>query len=251
MTGISVYTGPYNNDIHKIRIIYLSRLTHSRRRGIFDTEKHTYGRYVKGLDMKDTREKIIRQAVAYFNNNDYERASLKDIAGALGITKGGIYHYFSSKDELFKESVIFTLGQMETEFSALTVRTGGLSIRDTLRLWFSLEDIGASASESMGIDIYKDYENMAYMMFTAIRKFPEVRERIDEVYEGFISKLETLLLSARREGEIRQDLDTAALAFEICAYGEGAMLLGSLSPSIPLGQMSTRAFENFWNRIKA
>lgn len=200
--------------------------------------------------MKNTKEKIIRQALVYFNSNDYDRASLNDIAGALGITKGGIYHYFSSKDELFKEALLYTLKRIETEFSTLTVRTPGVSLKDTLRLWFNLEEMGASAAEAMGFDVYQDYENMVYMMFTAIKKFPEIRDDIDKVYTGLIGNLNILLKSAQEQGEIRPDLDTEALAFEMGAYGEGAMLMGSLVRTIPLGEMSIRAFENYWNRIK-
>ena len=45
--------------------------------------------------VKDTRNRIIIQALSYFTQNNYEKASLNDIAGAINITKGGIYHYFA------------------------------------------------------------------------------------------------------------------------------------------------------------
>ncbi len=38
--------------------------------------------------MKETKEKIIRQALEYFTMNDYQGASLNSIARAIGITKG-------------------------------------------------------------------------------------------------------------------------------------------------------------------
>ncbi|RKX87740.1 MAG: TetR/AcrR family transcriptional regulator, partial [Spirochaetes bacterium] len=57
--------------------------------------------------MKETKEKIILKALQYFTEHDYEGASLDKIARAIGITKGGIYHYFKSKDELYHDCMIF------------------------------------------------------------------------------------------------------------------------------------------------
>lgn len=43
---------------------------------------------------------IEKVAAALFQEKSYLETSLKDIADAAGLTKGGIYHYFSSKDEI-------------------------------------------------------------------------------------------------------------------------------------------------------
>lgn len=200
--------------------------------------------------MNDTKEKIIRQALVYFNSNDYEKASLNEIAGALGVTKGAIYHYFGSKDELFRETALFTLDQLETQFQSLTRRPEGLTFQEALLGWFSFEEIGAAFMESMGIDIFSNYEKNFYMIFTALRKFPEIREKIGSIYISLMRNLEQMLKAARDQGELRQDVDTEALAFELTAYGEGAMLLRGFLPSLPLGRLSRRNFEDLWSRIK-
>ena len=43
---------------------------------------------------------ICRTAAALFNERGYLSTSLSDIARATNMTKGGIYHYFSTKEEL-------------------------------------------------------------------------------------------------------------------------------------------------------
>ncbi|MDX9802360.1 MAG: helix-turn-helix domain-containing protein, partial [Spirochaetia bacterium] len=65
--------------------------------------------------MKVNKEQIMQQAVMFFCANDYDRESLNDIAKALAITKGGIYHYFESKDELFHESVLYLLERLYSQ----------------------------------------------------------------------------------------------------------------------------------------
>ncbi len=200
--------------------------------------------------MNDTKEKIIRQALVYFNSHDYERASLNDIAGTLGITKGAIYHYFGSKDDLFRETVLFTLEQLEGQFQSLTRRPEGIPFREVLQTWFSFEEMGAALKESTGIDIFKDYENSIYMIFTAVRKFPEIREKIGSIYSSLLKNLDLMLKDAREKGELHRNTDTEALAFELTAYGEGAMLLGGFISTLPLGQLSKRNFEDLWHRVK-
>jgi TetR/AcrR family transcriptional regulator len=49
----------------------------------------------------EKREKIIRASLAEFGARDYEKAALDRIVEAAGISKGGLYEYISSKEELY------------------------------------------------------------------------------------------------------------------------------------------------------
>ena len=49
------------------------------------------------------KEEIFNAALFCFNQNGYYETSIDDIAAKAGITKGGIYHHFNSKKELFIE----------------------------------------------------------------------------------------------------------------------------------------------------
>ena len=46
------------------------------------------------------REKIGHAAAKVFNKKGYMETNIDDIATAARMSKGGIYHYFSSKDEI-------------------------------------------------------------------------------------------------------------------------------------------------------
>jgi AcrR family transcriptional regulator len=50
---------------------------------------------------EQTRARLLQAASEVFAERGYERASLDDVAGAAGLTKGAIYSSFASKDELF------------------------------------------------------------------------------------------------------------------------------------------------------
>ena len=47
-----------------------------------------------------TREEIIAAAAKVFQTKGYHAASVQDIADAVGILKGSLYHHFESKEEL-------------------------------------------------------------------------------------------------------------------------------------------------------
>jgi len=51
------------------------------------------------------RSRIMRAARAWFGRHGFRKTSLADIAGQARIGKSSIYHYFASKEELFREVV--------------------------------------------------------------------------------------------------------------------------------------------------
>jgi AcrR family transcriptional regulator len=46
-------------------------------------------------------DEICHEAAKVFSEKGYQAATLEDVAQEAGSSKGGIYHYFSSKEELF------------------------------------------------------------------------------------------------------------------------------------------------------
>lgn len=51
------------------------------------------------------RETIMRAALQVFSQKGYAAATMDDIAGAAGLSKAGVYFYFSSKDNLFSAAL--------------------------------------------------------------------------------------------------------------------------------------------------
>ena len=52
--------------------------------------------------MGDTGERILLTSLELFAQKGYEAASVSDITGALGITKGALYRHFRSKEAIFE-----------------------------------------------------------------------------------------------------------------------------------------------------
>lgn len=50
--------------------------------------------------LTDSRQEILRTAARLFQQQGYDATSMNDVAAALGLSKGGLYHHFQSKDEI-------------------------------------------------------------------------------------------------------------------------------------------------------
>ncbi len=48
----------------------------------------------------DSRQEILRAAARLFQQQGYDGTSMNDVAAALKLSKGGLYHHFQSKDEI-------------------------------------------------------------------------------------------------------------------------------------------------------
>jgi AcrR family transcriptional regulator len=51
----------------------------------------------------DSRQEILRTAARLFQQRGYDATSMNDVAAALKLSKGGLYHHFQSKDEILYE----------------------------------------------------------------------------------------------------------------------------------------------------
>lgn len=49
----------------------------------------------------ERRQVILNAAAELFGEQGYDRCSIRDIAGKVGLLPGSVYHYFASKDELY------------------------------------------------------------------------------------------------------------------------------------------------------
>ena len=48
----------------------------------------------------DSRQEILRTAARLFQQQGYDATSMNDVAAALKLSKGGLYHHFQSKEEI-------------------------------------------------------------------------------------------------------------------------------------------------------
>ncbi len=56
------------------------------------------------LEAAETRRRIVKTAAAEFRRNGIHATGLSDVMAAAGLTHGGFYRHFDSKDQLVAEA---------------------------------------------------------------------------------------------------------------------------------------------------
>jgi AcrR family transcriptional regulator len=159
--------------------------------------------------MKETKDYILFESFKLFLANGYDKVSMNDLVKASGLSKGAFYHYFNSKEELFKEAIstFFFTGLESERFTP----NPNLSLKENL---FNLVDFKADLFKQLLVFTGLQELETGYftLIFQAIRIFPEFREKL--TLEG--SHEETMLKEifdiAKAKNELRDELDTVNLA---------------------------------------
>jgi len=63
------------------------------------------------------RKEIIQTASKLFSNKGFANTSIFNITSEVGISKGLLYNYFTSKDELIKEIILYSFDKLISNFN--------------------------------------------------------------------------------------------------------------------------------------
>jgi AcrR family transcriptional regulator len=143
---------------------------------------------------KDLRvEEIVHAAVEEFLDKGYEKASMEGIALRSGLSKGGLYHHFGSKDEI----LIYVVKKINEPLYKLFNRV-------------SAEGSAISALE-MYIEEYMQFwiNNPKHVIFYFISMVKAFQDRnLTEIYMGFTEELipflELILNRGMEKGEFKE-----------------------------------------------
>jgi AcrR family transcriptional regulator len=197
----------------------------------------------------NTKQQIVKTALLLFLQKGYEKTSLNDIAGEVGITKPAIYHHFENKDQLFHEVLSFFFEEMGKWSSARFASCK--TTKDLLKAFFrSL----TSFTEVTDILLGKQKKNTSYsfleLFLDAGKRDPSIQKRIEQGFLKTRKFLATELKKAQKKGEIRGDVDCETLAFQIHALIEGTGVISYLDKSVDMDAIGEKMFNNIWKMIR-
>lgn len=75
------------------------------RHHVLDPAVHDTDGGRRRLAPEERKAELLSAALEVFGEVGFERATLQQVADRAGVTKGALYHYYASKDELFSELV--------------------------------------------------------------------------------------------------------------------------------------------------
>jgi len=151
---------------------------------------------------EEKKERILQAAINEFANNGYENANTNLIAKKANISVGSLYKYFTSKEELFQETVNFGVSGLK-------------AILDEIML--TEEDIFIKI-EKMLRTIQKhsrDNSNLIrlYNVMSAQSNSRLILQAVESVESLTAQMYSSLIEKAQKENEARLDCDPKMFAF--------------------------------------
>jgi AcrR family transcriptional regulator len=143
--------------------------------------------------VEDRREQIIDAAMRAFSQKGYTRATNKDIAREAGITPGLIYHYFESKEALFKAII-------EGRSPLKLVNSFSPQVLTMPPEIF----LHALILQVLGIVEEEKFVQLVRVIFPEVVYNPKITPMVTAVLQQVLGFLTTYFASKMESGELRQ-----------------------------------------------
>ena len=191
-------------------LLSIRSLTSTFLKQIFGIEKLYYFYRPNSRFMTKTREHILRVSLKLFLQKSYKEVTMKEIVEKTSLSKGAFYHYFRSKEELFKEIIMmfFSYGSLNYETFPKTTLKAFLETY-IKRIGESFHQINLLLGGSPEQDISF---NFFYIMFDGMKRFPEIMDLEQKQYLSDRAVWESIINIAKSSGEIATNSSSKELA---------------------------------------
>ena len=159
----------------------------------------------------ERREQILAGARRCFAEHGYEGATVVRLEKTTGLSRGAIFNYFGSKEELFVE----------------------LAVRDSARmsdLWVSG---GLEAVVREVVELDPAWLSVYLELFRRVRNDPSFRERIETRQKEIAPANRTRVEEGQRTGEFRDDLEPKQIGIFVNLVLNGLTLQRASGEELP------------------
>ena len=142
----------------------------------------------------DSRQEILRTAARLFQQRGYDATSMNDVAAALKLSKGGLYHHFQSKDEILYE--IMNHAMEITQERVLNPVRGIANPVERLRALIRLhiEVVLSPRDREITVMLHENHPLP-----------PALRKRINARKKDYIHFLENLMAEVQKRGKPKKN----------------------------------------------
>ncbi|MFC7441737.1 TetR/AcrR family transcriptional regulator [Laceyella putida] len=168
-----------------------------------------------------TRTHIIMKSAELFNQKGYAGTTMQDIIEATGLTKGGLYRSFSSKDEIALEAFKYAGEVLWGHFSAAVA--GSKTATEKI---LAMCNVYSDTVHNPPIKGGCPFLNTAV---ESDHSFPVLRDQALAAYEHMLAFIQSILMQGVADGEFQSDMDTESVASFIFSSIEGSIMSSRLT----------------------
>ncbi|MGH9566595.1 MAG: TetR/AcrR family transcriptional regulator, partial [Candidatus Angelobacter sp.] len=154
--------------------------------------------------LTDSRQEILRTAARLFQQQGYDATSMNDVAAALKLSKGGLYHHFQSKDE-----ILFNLmdhAMTITQERVVNAVRGIADPEERLRTLIRLH---------IGVVLSATDREITVMLHENHPLPPALRKQINARKKDYIHFVENLVAEVQRVRQSKGNVAPRAAAFAL------------------------------------
>lgn len=166
---------------------------------------------------EEARRRIIKAATQVFMEKGYHKTKMDDIALKLGVSKGAIYQYFRSKEQLFFDVVDFFIQVRKDEVVSIILSEDPMRVASPEFIGIKIER--ARQTKSFGLDLFLEAARN-----DTLRE--KMAEALQKSYDEFLAHIENL----KERGVIKKEAEVGVIWRGMIALRDGlitSVLLGA------------------------
>ena len=171
---------------------------------------------VSAAHEQEVRDRIVTAAVRVFSEKGYHSSTIADVCRESGLSVGAIYTYFSSKEQLFRQSCDLIAARGLDELAERLVSATTTAERMTIAIGLYIETIDEYAGAPGQISLVQAWAE-------ADRE-PGVREMLAARRERLVGAGQFLLYQGIASGELPAWLDVDAVTRGFLGLLDGLLL---------------------------
>lgn len=139
-------------------------------------------------------ERLLAEATRLFAERGYDRTSVQEIVEAAGVTKGALYHYFGSKDDLLHEIYGRVLRLQTERLDAIVARPA--EVPDRL----------AEAAADVVVTSIENLDDTKIFFRSMHQLSPEKQKAVRSERRRYHETFRSLIEEGQRDGHFRAEL---------------------------------------------
>lgn len=184
----------------------------------------------------DNKERILETSFKLFLEKGFTDVSINDVIKVVGLTKGGFYYYFESKETLLFQVIDrFLFSYLDARLTLLREEPGTPQTKIE-RFFFGILNYERGLREAMhGFNV--DFRSFYLLQMEGVKKFPRLREQFRLFQATMRKTIETILEEGKVQGMVAPNVDSLDMAFHIVGCGEGLLLQWVVNPDMDVERM--------------
>ena len=174
--------------------------------------------------LKQRRAKILEAATQVFIEHGYERATMKHVMDAANVSRGGLYQYFSNKEDLYEAILEENLAQEILQTKKLLKQKN-----DSYWQLLVMKLFGEVLASEERMDSLTP-SNLEF--FITGRNEERRKEYVKTRFNNSINLIADIIKAGQKSGEFSSTQDSEIIARYILTFVDGLALSHAIIPSV-------------------